>query len=103
MKKTSNLSSFREIKLGNNLKYYRTNAGYSQGDLAELVGTSRNTISAIENGTWDPTYKLALALSTILGCDEVEDLFFHDDHGSWRYEHSLEKIKKEQEKTGLRK
>lgn len=97
MKRQGNLSSFREIKLGNNLKYYRKHAGYSQSELAYLVGTTQNTISSIENGVYDPTYKLALALSTVLGCDEVEDLFFHDDHGAWRYEHSIEKIKKDQE------
>ena len=103
MKNQEKISSFREIKLGNNLRYYRKHAGYSQSELAYLVGTSRNTISSIENGVFEPTYKLALALSTILGCDEVEDLFFHNDRGAWRYEHSLLKIKIEQEKTGLRK
>lgn len=46
----------------------------SQQQLAELVGVSRQTIIAIEKGSYSPSVKLALALATKLGTT-VEQLF----------------------------
>ena len=63
------------LVLKNNLKDIRTRKGLSQGQLAELVGVSRNTISSIETGQFGPTAKLALILCTALDC-RFEDLFF---------------------------
>ncbi len=37
-------------------------ANLSQAQLAEMVGVSRNTISSIETGQFNPTAKLALIL-----------------------------------------
>ena len=47
----------------------------SQSELAELVGVSRNTISSIETGQYQPTAKLALLLCVALD-KKFEDLFF---------------------------
>ncbi len=44
----------------------RAERGLSQGDLAKLVGVSRNTISSIETGQFNPTAKLALVLCIAL-------------------------------------
>ena len=63
------------LVLKNNLKDIRTRKGFSQGQLAELVGVSRNTISSIETGQFGPTAKLALILCTALDC-RFEDLFY---------------------------
>lgn len=63
------------LVLKNNLKDIRTRKGLSQGQLAELVGVSRNTISSIETGQFGPTAKLALILCTALDC-RFEDLFY---------------------------
>ena len=63
------------LVLKNNLKDIRTQKGLSQGQLAELVGVSRNTISSIETGQFGPTAKLALILCTALDC-RFEDLFY---------------------------
>ena len=52
-----------ELKLKNNLKEARTEKKLSQTQLAEMVGVSRNTISSIETGQFNPTAKLALILS----------------------------------------
>ena len=52
--------------LKNRLKEARTEAGLSQGQLAEAVGVSRNTISSIETGQFNPTAKLALILCIAL-------------------------------------
>ncbi len=61
--------------LKNKLKEYRTEAGLSQTQLAEMVGVSRNTISSIETGQFNPTAKLALILCIALD-KKFEDLFF---------------------------
>ncbi len=47
----------------------------SQAQLAELVGVSRNTISSIETGQFNPTAKLALVLCIALDV-KFEDLFY---------------------------
>lgn len=48
--------------LKNRLKEARTEKKLSQSALAQLVGVSRNTISSIETGQFNPTAKLALIL-----------------------------------------
>lgn len=64
--------------LKNRLKEARTEAGMSQGQLAEAVGVSRNTISSIETGQFNPTAKLALILCIALD-KKFEDLFYFDE------------------------
>ena len=49
-----------QLQLKNHLKEVRTEANLSQAQLAEMVGVSRNTISSIETGQFNPTAKLAL-------------------------------------------
>ena len=65
------------LVLKNNLKSIRTEKGLSQGQLAEMVGVSRNTISSIETGQFSPTAKLALILCIALD-RKFEDLFYFD-------------------------
>ncbi len=64
-----------ELKLKNHLKEARTEKNLSQAQLAELVGVSRNTISSIETGQFNPTAKLALVLCIALD-KRFEDLFY---------------------------
>ena len=61
--------------LKNRLKEARTEKKMSQADLARLVGVSRNTISSIETGQFNPTAKLALVLAIALD-KKFEDLFY---------------------------
>ena len=61
--------------LKNRLKGARAEKGLSQGQLAELVGVSRNTISSIETGQFNPTAKLALILCVALD-KKFEELFY---------------------------
>ena len=49
----------------------------SQTELAELVGVSRNTVSSIETGQFNPTAKLALVLCIALD-KKFEELFYFD-------------------------
>ena len=46
-----------QLILKNRLKVVRAEKGLSQAQLAELVGVSRNTISSIETGQFNPTAK----------------------------------------------
>ncbi len=61
--------------LKNRLKQARSERGLSQTQLAELVGVSRNTISSIETGQFNPTAKLALILCVALD-KTFEELFY---------------------------
>ena len=53
----------------------RSEKGLSQAQLAEMVGVSRNTISSIETGQFNPTAKLALVLCIALE-KKFEDIFY---------------------------
>ncbi len=64
-----------ELVLLNNLKDIRKSKGFSQEELASLVGTTRQTIIAIEKGIFNPSAKLALLLCVALDC-KFEDLFY---------------------------
>lgn len=64
-----------KLVLKNNLKQARTEAKLSQSELAKMVGVSRNTISSIETGQFNPTAKLALILCIALD-KKFEDLFY---------------------------
>lgn len=64
-----------KLVLKNNLKEIRTGMNLSQSSLAEMVGVSRNTISSIETGQFNPTAKLALLLCIALD-RKFEDLFY---------------------------
>lgn len=63
------------LVLKNNLAAIRKEKGLSQSELAGLVGVSRNTISSIETGQFNPTAKLALVLCVALD-RKFEELFF---------------------------
>ena len=64
-----------KLTLKNNLKAARSEKGLSQQQLADLVGVSRNTISSIEVGQFNPTAKLALILCIALD-KTFEELFY---------------------------
>lgn len=64
--------------LKNRLREARIETGLSQTQLAEMVGVSRNTISSIETGQFNPTAKLALILCIALD-KRFEELFYFDE------------------------
>ncbi|MCI8550806.1 MAG: helix-turn-helix transcriptional regulator [Lachnospiraceae bacterium] len=64
-----------KLILKNRLKSARSEKKLSQSQLAELVGVSRNTISSIETGQFNPTAKLALILCIALD-KKFEELFY---------------------------
>lgn len=52
--------------------------GWSQGDLAAVLGVSRQTINSIENGRYLPSLPLALAVARTFDAT-VEDIFIPDE------------------------
>ncbi|MFR7592081.1 MAG: helix-turn-helix transcriptional regulator [Longibaculum sp.] len=61
----------------NHLKEARNEKNMSQTQLAEMVGVSRQTISSIETGQFNPTAKLALILCIALD-KTFEELFYFE-------------------------
>ena len=64
-----------ELVLKNNLKEARAKKQISQRELEEMVGVTRNTISSIETGQFNPTAKLALIICIALD-KKFEELFY---------------------------
>jgi len=52
----------------------REESGLSQGELAEAVGVTRQTINAIERDRYDPSLELAFKLAAHFEC-HIEDIF----------------------------
>lgn len=64
-----------ELVLKNRLREIRKEKDLSQQSLADMVGVSRNTISSIETGQFNPTAKLALILCIALD-KKFEEIFY---------------------------
>lgn len=67
------------LKLKNKLKQYRQNSKLTQTQLAEMIGSSKNTISSIETGQFCPTAYLAALLCIALDCKFEELFYFEED------------------------
>lgn len=61
--------------LQNRLKELRAKQGLNQQQLGSLVGASRQTISLIERGDYNPSITLALRISQVFGVP-VEQVFY---------------------------
>jgi putative transcriptional regulator len=58
----------------NDLKVWRAKADVTQGELADELDVSRQTINAIERGRYDPSLELAFKLAEYFDC-AIEDIF----------------------------
>jgi putative transcriptional regulator len=58
----------------NRLRVLRAEKEWSQADLAERLGVSRQAVNAIETGKHDPSLTLAFALADTFG-QSIEDIF----------------------------
>lgn len=61
----------------NRLRLLRAAQGWSQADLAERLGVSRQTVNAIETGRYDPSLPLAFAIARLFA-QRIEDVFDPD-------------------------
>ena len=64
----------------NKLKELRTQRSWSQGDLAEKLDVSRQTVNSLERGKYDPSLPLAFKIAAIFGL-AIEDIFQPDNQG----------------------
>ena len=71
------LSNEGEI-MKNRLKVLRAEQNWTQEDLAQRVGVSRQAINAIETEKYDPSLPLAIKLGKLFG-KPVEEMFFPDE------------------------
>jgi putative transcriptional regulator len=60
------------------LRVLRAERDWTQAQLAEIVGVSRQAIIAIENGKYDPALPLAFKLARAFG-KNVEEVFVWED------------------------
>ncbi|GAD58087.1 transcriptional regulator, Cro/CI family [Brevundimonas abyssalis TAR-001] len=60
--------------MNNRLKVLRAERDWSQADLADQLGVSRQTVNALETGRYDPSLPLAFKIARTFGL-AIEDIF----------------------------
>ena len=63
--------------MNNRLKVLRAERDWSQQDLADRLGVSRQSVNAIEKGRYDPSLPLAFAIADVFGL-RIEEVFSRD-------------------------
>ena len=58
----------------NHLRELRASRGWSQGDLADALKVSRQTVNAIETGKYDPSLPLAFKIARLFK-RPIEEIF----------------------------
>ena len=61
------------------IRQYRLENGFTQQELADSVGVTRQTINALENSRYNPSLLLAYKLTRNLGKNFIEDVFVMND------------------------
>ena len=62
----------------NKLRVLRAEKNWSQADLAQQLGVSRQSVNAIETGKFDPSLPLAFRLARLFDMT-IEQIFIDDD------------------------
>lgn len=65
----------------NRLRVLRAEQGWSQAEVAERLGVSRQTVNAVETGKYDPSLPLAFQMAALFG-RRIEDIFQPEDNGT---------------------
>jgi putative transcriptional regulator len=60
--------------MNNQLRVLRAERNWSQADLAEHLGVSRQTVNALETGKYDPSLVLAFKISKLFAMS-IEEIF----------------------------
>ena len=63
--------------MNNRLRVLRAERQWSQQDLAERLGVSRQSVNAIETGKYDPSLPLAFRIADLFAMP-IEDIFLRD-------------------------
>lgn len=61
----------------NRIRVLRAEKGWSQAELADKVGVSRNSINAVENGKCDPSLPLAFDIADAFE-RKIEEVFLRE-------------------------
>jgi putative transcriptional regulator len=61
----------------NRLKVLRAERNWSQADLADQLGISRQSVNAIETGRYDPSLPLSFRIAGLFGL-AIESIFSED-------------------------
>lgn len=69
--------------MNNRLRALRSEHAWSQGELAERLGVSRQTVNAIETGKYDPSLPLAFRMARLFG-KSIEAVFDDGEGGTKR-------------------
>jgi Predicted transcriptional regulators len=64
--------------MNNRLRELREARAWSQGELAEQLQVSRQTINALETGKYDPSLPLAFRIARLFAL-RIEDVFLPED------------------------
>lgn len=64
--------------MNNRIRLLRAEKGWSQAELADRVGVSRNSINSVENGKFDPSLPLAFRIANAFGLT-VEEIFVNEE------------------------
>ncbi len=64
--------------MNNRLRELRDARGWSQGELAERLEVSRQTVNALETGKYDPSLPLAFRIARLFGT-RIEEIFMPGD------------------------
>ena len=62
----------------NRLRVLRAEREWSQADLAQRLGISRQSVNAIETGKYDPSLPLAFSIADLFGMP-IEGIFLHSE------------------------
>lgn len=65
------------INMKNRIRVLRAERSWSQAELAQRVGVSRNSINSVENGRYDPSLPLAFDIADAFGLS-IEEIFERD-------------------------
>jgi len=61
--------------MNNHLRTLREAQGWTQGELAQRLDVSRQTVNALETGRYDPSLPLAFRIARLFGLT-IEEIFF---------------------------
>jgi putative transcriptional regulator len=64
--------------MNNRLKVLRAERNWSQAELADRLGVSRQTVNALETGRYDPSLPLAFKIARIFG-QAIEAIFIDEE------------------------